>query len=303
MPTRSDLPGWAAHQAFVQPARLRPEVWRVVLGVFLIIAVGTALNTTLGIVLSTMAPDFWHTDVTGPEGPGHSPGALLLLLLTFGFFTCGAVAAAGLVHRRGWLSLIGPLRPAMAQFRAVALTVIALGAVIALLPPYSTGLNLEPNLAFGTWVALLPLSLVALMVQVSAEEILFRGYLQQQLAARFASPWIWIGVPSLLFAAGHYVPSETGENALWIAVWAALFGALMADLTARAGTLGPAIAVHFVNNMVALLLVSVSDSMGGLALFISPTAASDPALVRAWLPVDFAMMLVSWLAARLALRR
>ena len=156
---------------------------------------------------------------------------------------------------------------------------------------------------FGRWAALLPLSLAALLIQVSAEEILFRGYLQQQLAARFDSPLIWMLVPSVLFAAGHYVPSEAGENALMIALWAAVFGCLMADLTARAGTLGPAIAVHLANNVVAILLISVTDSMNGLALYVSVEATSDPALVRAWLPVDFAMMLVSWLAARLALRR
>ncbi len=45
------------------------------------------------------------------------------------------------------------------------------------------------------------------------------------------------------------------------------------------------------------------DSLSGLALYLTPFDMSDGAEVRAWLPVDFAMMIVSWLAARLALRR
>ncbi|MFC3118697.1 type II CAAX prenyl endopeptidase Rce1 family protein [Jhaorihella thermophila] len=65
---------------------------------------------------------------------------------------------------------------------------------------------------------------------------------------------MWAVVPSVLFAAGHYVPAEAGPNAPLVAAWAGLFGLLMADLTARAGTLGPAIAVHMFNNITSLLL-------------------------------------------------
>jgi hypothetical protein len=82
-----------------------------------------------------------------------------------------------------------------------------------------------------------------------------------------------------------------------------IFGLLMADLTARSGTLGPAIAVHLVNNVSAMLIVSMPDELSGLALYLSPFSMADEAELRAWLPVDFAWMLVSWLAARLALRR
>ena len=77
----------------------------------------------------------------------------------------------------------------------------------------------------------------------------------------------------------------------------------MADLTARAGTLGPAIAVHFVNNVTAILIVSMPDNLSGLALYLSPFSLADTEAVRAWLPVDFGFMLVSWLTARLAIRR
>ncbi len=295
-------PGWAAHEAMVAPARARPEIWRVLLGAGLIVAVVVALNAALAGVVSTMAPDFWRHEITG--GPmGTTPMSMLLLLLSFGFFTVGAGLAAMALHNRSLLSLIGPLGPALSQFRVVMLMLVAVSVAIMILPPYATNLGLEPNLAPGTWVTLLPLSLGALLFQVSAEEILFRGYLQSQLAARFQSPWIWMGVPALLFALGHYMPEEAGENALLITLWAGVFGLMMSDLTARSGTLGPAIAVHFANNITALLFISVTDSMSGLALYVSPAAADDPALIRAWLPVDFASMLVFWLAARLALRR
>ena len=87
-----------------------------------------------------------------------------------------------------------------------------------------------------------------------------------------------------------------------IALWAVMFGILMADLTARAGTLGPAIAVHFFNNVSAMVLVATPDQMSGLALYVLPFGVADEAQMAEWLPVDFAYMFVSWLAARFAIR-
>lgn len=89
-----------------------------------------------------------------------------------------------------------------------------------------------------------------------------------------------MGVPSILFAVGHYTPDMAGDNALLIALWACVFGLLTSDLTARAGTLGPAIALHFFNNIIALLFISLPDNLNGLALFTLPFDASDAEQLR-----------------------
>ncbi|MFC6688343.1 CPBP family intramembrane glutamic endopeptidase [Jhaorihella thermophila] len=162
---------------------------------------------------------------------------------------------------------------------------------------------MQPNLPLSRWLLLLPASLLVVLIQTSAEEILFRGYLQQQLAARFRSPLIWAVVPSVLFAAGHYVPAEAGPNAPLVAAWAGLFGLLMADLTARAGTLGPAIAVHMFNNITSLLLFSTPGQLNGLALYLLPYDLSDSEGILPWLAVDFVSIILTWLAARVAIRR
>ena len=62
-------------------------------------------------------------------------------------------------------------------------------------------------------------------------------------------------------------------------------------------------AVHFWNNVGAILIVSLPDELSGLALYLSPFSMEDTEALRAWLPVDFAMMFVLWLAARVAIRR
>ena len=110
-------------------------------------------------------------------------------------------------------------------------------------------------------------------------------------------------LPSVLFGFAHYDPQGAGENAWIVVVWATFFGIAMADLTARAGNLGPALAVHFVNNITALLIVAMPDEFGAAALFVLPFDMSDVEMIRAWLPVDFATTFVMWLVARLIIQR
>ena len=45
------------------------------------------------------------------------------------------------------------------------------------------------------------------------------------------------------------------------------------------------------------------DDLSGLALYLAPFSMQDAEVMREWLVVDFALMLVIWLAARLAIRR
>jgi membrane protease YdiL (CAAX protease family) len=287
-----------AHEPLVAPARARPQLWRILAGLIVVAAVVVILNTTLHRLIGVLAPGYWGAD----QAAGNTPVSMLVLLGSFGFLALGTGLAARLLHLRPVLGLIGPMPLAVAQFWRVLRMLLVLGLVVMVLPPWDMGASLRSNLPLATWLLLLPLSLAVVLIQSGAEELLFRGYLQQALAARFRSPWVWAGLPAALFAAGHYAPTDAGANAGLIAVWAGLFGWMMADLTARAGTLGPAIAVHLFNNATALLLVALPGSLNGLALYVLPFDLSDSDPLRAWLAVDLAFMAVAWLAARLAIR-
>ncbi|MDF1718379.1 MAG: CPBP family intramembrane metalloprotease [Antarcticimicrobium sp.] len=290
---------YAAHEWLVAPARPGKALWRLLAGLVMVAVITFGLNAVVQAALLSAGPIGWAADLA----TGHRPGPMLILLASFGFVIVGVFAAAHQVQRRAPLGLIGPPGRAALQFWRVLRLLLLFGLVLVALPPYHMGAPLLPNLPFGRWLMLLPLALIAILIQVSAEEILFRGYLQQALAARFRHPVVWLILPSALFALGHFVPAEAGPNAGMIALWAGCFGVLMADLTARAGTLGPAVAVHFFNNVVALLIFSVPESLNGLALFILPFSSADTGLMRAWLAVDFALMLLTWLVARIAIRR
>lgn len=294
---------YAAHELLVSPARAHRALWRVLAGMALVVIVVIALNVALRTGLSTYLPALWQRHFLDAKPDGSTGLAMLIILASFGFLAIGAAFAAIVLHDRPADSLIGPPGRARQQFWRVTLILTAIGTVLLILPPYTLGAEVSRNMALGRWMALLPLSLIALLIQCSAEEILFRGYLQQQLAARFGSPLIWMGVPSVLFGLAHYMPNEAGDNAILIVIWSGVFGLLMADLTARAGSLGPAVAVHMANNIPAILFYAMPDNLSGLALYTLPFSLSDTALIRQWLPVDMAFILVAWLAARLAIRR
>ncbi|MEP2715890.1 type II CAAX endopeptidase family protein [Pseudophaeobacter sp.] len=290
---------YAAHEALVAPARPKSQIWRLLAAIALIAVVIYVLSFGAFMLMLQAGSEVWLQHMI----KGDTPLAMLVILLTFFSMMLGVGLAARLLQHRSFVSLIGPASLFTRQFARVFGGLVILLLVLLVLPPYDFGAPLVANLPWQLWLTLLPLSLGAVLVQVSAEELVFRGYLQQAFAARFQNPAIWLLLPSALFGLLHYMPQEAGDNAWLLCLWAMGFGVLTADLTARAGTLGPAIAVHFFNNIVALLIVASPSSLYGLSLYLLPYEMSDVDQLRPWLVVDCAMMLVSWLVARLAIRR
>ena len=150
--------------------------------------------------------------------------------------------------------------------------------------------NSDPLVCDAT-LLLLPV-LPLLLIQVTTEEVIFRGFLQQQLAARFNSPWLWMVLPSAIFGALHYQPSVLGENALLAVVMTTLIGVFAADLTARTGNIGAAVGLHFVNNFFAMCFLSLSGGMSGVSLYVTPYTVRDTDLLRPLLMTDAIMITV-----------
>jgi membrane protease YdiL (CAAX protease family) len=291
-----------AHEHLVAPARATAQPLLLMGGLVMTALIFVALNLGYSIVhRALIGPEAWET-LSRELASGSTPRAVLINLFLFALLIVALSAALRALHNRSLLSVIGPLPLALRQFRRVGLAVLVLYAVVGLLP---SGEMMTPtaNLAPGRWLMLLPLALLALLIQTGAEELVFRGYLQSQLAARFSNPLIWLLIPSALFALLHFDPSMHGDNTWLVIGWAGLFGLAAADLTARAGTLGPAIALHLINNLSALVLVAPEGNFDGLALYTFPFSLDDSAAIWAWAPVDTMMLFCSWLTARVALRR
>lgn len=286
--------------AYVSPAKLYPELWRLGLGLLLILfcLLGT-FAITLVVLYPIIGPLNYFGWVMGLSQP-DTPAKVLVLLGTFFGMALGPVLAAAACHFRGPGTLFGP---AGETFRGFLLT------VTVLIPLYALALALSwviapplPNLPLSTWLAWLPLALPLVLLQVSAEEMLFRGYLQQQLAARFAARWVWMGLPALIFSALHYNP-QAGVNAWLILTVTLAYALIAADLTERTGALGAAIGLHFANNVFAMLVLSVNGTITGLALYLTPYGVGDATLLPLGLALDLAMLFVVWRLLRAVLTR
>lgn len=272
-----------AFEAFVAPARARAGLWRLAAGVVLAGAVWVAAVLVL-------------FRVALPAGAG-SRGVLLLYLASFAGLALGTAVAARVLHGRAPASLLGPggFRPrafamGVAAVAAIAVVVTVASAIVA--PPVRQA-------GLGGWARVLPLALALVLVQTAAEELFFRGYLMQALAARFRSPLAWALVPALAFGALHWDGGAYGRDA-WLAVVAAsAVGLAFADVTAVTGNLSAAIGLHFANNVVALLVVAMPGETAALALWVSPVDAGHP--MRAWLAADIATTLAAWGGWRLTL--
>ncbi|MEB8387552.1 CPBP family intramembrane metalloprotease [Rhodobacteraceae bacterium KMM 6894] len=285
----------------IAPARPSASLWRLAGGVGLLMAAFLALAYVYSWIITAVLPDSaWGMDGNGVD-EATTPWGALTNLFVFAPLIAALGLAMAVAHRRPLIQLIGPVDLALAQGRRVFLVVAALYAVMALIP-LPDSFEIQSNLAVRTWISFLPLAVLGLLIQVSAEELIFRGYLQSQLAARFPHPFIWMILPSALFGVLHYQPVLLGNGAWLVVAWATLFGLAAADLTARSGTLGPAIALHLINNFGAILFIAPQGSFDGLALYTYPFGLDHLDMLYAWMPIDLMMLLCSWLAARLALR-
>ncbi len=226
---------------------------------------------------------------------------MLVMLYSFAGLALAAMTAVRLVHGRSAATLFGPdARATWRNFRRVVGPLLVLQFLIASLA--LTDPMVQPGLSVAAFLGYLPFSIPGLLIQTGAEELLFRGYLQQQLAARFRSPLIWMGLPSALFAWGHYAPDEFGSDALVLVLWAFVFGCFAADLTARTGNLGAALAFHAANNASAMFFVALDGNLDGLALWSLHIDFMGDLIAPVVLVTDFLVMFCAWLLTRLILR-
>ena len=287
------------HERLVAPARNKSDIPRLIFGLVTITLLYMIMVILGGYVASVFLGDLWVQAVTNAPGL-TSPGQMLTLLGSFGFMIIAVCLVVILLHHRSPMSLLGGLRLATAQFLKSMrnlLPYMALLIAFALITE-----DLQPNLTLGLWLSLLPLTLLFVLIQVSAEELIFRGYLQSQLAALGLHKSIWILLPAVLFGLLHYDPVIMKSAAPWVVLWTICFGILAADLTARSGTLGPAIAFHFAINFLSIGVIGIGDYLGALNLYVYTFSITDSYSLIAHLPLDAIGMLLAYLFVRLALR-
>lgn len=120
-----------------------------------------------------------------------------------------------------------------------------------------------------------------LPIQTTAEELFFRGWLQQWLDNGNKSQWSVSLLGGLFFALPHMAnPEVVGNDLLLPIISYGSVGFMLAWVTFRDKTLELAIGAHFANNLLAGILASSEDSaLPSASLFTTPEIAWAPSAV------------------------
>lgn len=289
-----------AFKAFVAPAQARDEVWRTAVSVILAVAVCAfwlaLLIVALIITSGQEAARRWMNTMAF----GLTPTSLLLNLAVIIGLGIGIAVAVRSLHDRKVSTAIGVNGRPFLEFGLAVLVFVVVIAVFWFAWP--GGFALRDNTDMTIWISFLPLALAVVLAQSGAEELLFRGFLQQQLAARFHSAFVWMLVPSLLFGLLHVNVVELNSLTPFILAASLMFGLIAADLTRVTGSIAMGWGYHFANNCFGVLFLAAEGAMSGLALYTTPFSAGNAEIMQPLIVRGMVVSLVIWLILRLLLR-
>lgn len=292
--------------AFVAPATEGRALWRTLSGVLLTIFAFLALASgSIAVVLfvgEAIQLGLGYKLILQMQS-GQGAVATLMQLALIAAITPVLWLSLRLFHKRPLSSLFGPTGNINWRYFCVAALIVILISGPDFLLSGLFG-QLIPAMSLGAWLPWVLPATAILFLQVLAEELFFRGYLLQQLGARFKSRWIWWVLPAALFGLLHYNPSGFGDGPAIIVVLTTFFmGLVLADVTARFGNLGPALGMHFANNFVVLLIVGVPQQLSGLSLYLRDLPSTQPDELFSALVASMGLMIVLYFIYLLIMRR
>jgi membrane protease YdiL (CAAX protease family) len=181
-----------------------------------------------------------------------------------------------LLHRRPWWSIAMPARSfessRLAVGAGIAIAAASLLSVIsyALDPTAFHFHGIDP----ASWIPMLFLAAVAFFVQASTEEMVYRGYLAQWVAAFTRSPLLILGIPALVFSAPHFgnVASDAGYLILLPYV---VMGLVLGLVAWRSGSLWMGAGIHMGNNwFITMFVGNEAERLPKVSMFTTTGSGS-----------------------------
>jgi uncharacterized protein len=250
------------NETYLEAGRRGKNTWpRYLLGVIFILfmwfVVGGRASLALGSLLDVSAEQIAKV----PSSPGLIAG-YLVLSASFPFFLLGTLLAVALIHRRNPLTLVTGRRSIdwrrVGTGFGVLFVLVALSTFVEFLV-YPSSFSLGPSLA-----AFVPFALLALVltpIQTASEDLFFRGYLVQA-SSLISSNFLFLAVISgVLSMLPHLLANpELDAGFLLVALYYFGFGAFIAWVSLRDGTLELAIGAHAANNLYGAIVLSFEGS-------------------------------------------
>jgi membrane protease YdiL (CAAX protease family) len=253
----------------------------------------------VGVLIEGTHGDFATALTNAAEFSTPSAAGLLYLNLTLGatvLWTWGLIRVLHQMRPR-WLSSVVPKLRWKFLLVCVGLGAVALGAsiVVGMLVPSSgsSGGGGGDHVSTGRAVALGLVVLLTTPLQAAGEEYAFRGYLLQAVGALTRNKWVTIVITAGLFATAHlqFAPPLFLDRFL--------FGLVAGWLVIRTGGLESGIALHVLNNYLALGLAILS---GDLVTTLSSPSADWWELIPSLTQTLVFAGLVAWVAGRMKLQ-
>lgn len=272
-----------AFERYIAEGGRRTGFWRVILGL-VVIGICWVAGTVAVLYLWGIAITAGRSEDDLREGAmslleGGNPGTVAVMLLTFAGIWVGVLLVVRLLHGQRFATLFAPeggvrkgdLAKGLGIAAAFALASVPVG--LAITDPVATAMPAAGWLASA-------LALTALVfVQATAEELIFRGYLLQQLALRSRNPVVWAVIPAALFGALHWANVPTDELSIYYVGATFLIGLSLAALVWKTGSLWASIGVHVGFNVVGLTVVGTDGLLSGGQLLLF-SHDDLPALMR-----------------------
>ncbi|WP_417242349.1 CPBP family intramembrane glutamic endopeptidase [Celeribacter sp.] len=294
-----------AYMDMVRSAQKRPEFWRlfVILAVGLVVGLFATPLFFLTIGAADPALNAINVDASGMPRVGVTPGGLFVVLAGFAILVVATVITAERLTARSLRDITGPSALMRRDFWATLKWLSGLLVVLLILPSGGDPAQVSVQYGFSQWLFWVPFAVIGLMVQVLAEELFFRGYFQTQITGATKSYVFGVVGSAALFGVGHVSPVADGLAGYFPVLWAICFGVVAGDLTMRSGTIGPAVAIHLVNNFAAMMFAPHKDVFSGFGMWVSTANLEDLYSDPMIMIYEFAFLAVTWLAARVAIRR
>ncbi len=226
----------------------RSAWWLYLIGLAIFQLILTTGSTFFGIMLIILIPAFVTGSVTGSVA--LTTLVFLPAFLAIPFFTW-------LLHKRPWWSVALPAL----KFDGWKLGIgFLFGLLINLVVYIAGGLFAGSQISFvapdfSTYLPLLIVGAITIFIQVTAEELLYRGYTMQFMRRLTAKPVLIIGISSLAFAAIHI--GNVSQNGMpWYGILIYLFDGLVYGWLAwRSRSLWMPIGFHWANNFALVVIV------------------------------------------------
>ena len=272
------------------------QFWRYFINIILTFVVGNVVGgIILGILLSI------YLISTGQLSPeilanmnsyimGNIVPFLIMTLITFSFTGLLFIIGFKYLHKRKLMSLINISdkiedlsnvswieRIKWNNFLKGFITWIIFCTVLLILSYLISPQSYHFNPSIEGIYLIILLLIICLPIQVSFEELFFRGYLNQGISLIIKRPLIVIIISSAIFSLGHITngglePIMVATNILVTFV----VGIILSIYTLQDEGIERAIGIHLGNNLFAFLIISSEGSVGTFSTLIS--AKMDPIL-------------------------